>query len=148
MTKDNSSGRRKTGKNVRREELLSLLRSSNWFVFYRDFCYVMKHTEALFYQDLINKYATAAGADVDGEGYFRCTVGYLDYPPMFWTEDLQRKLIPSLEAKGYLKKKTSKTAPPMRWIYLDVEKVLDDIRDATRNHTKTPRRKLAVNPDE
>lgn len=139
MPKTNSN-RTKQADKSRREELLSLLSANNWFPFRRDFCLVMDLHEAVFFQDLINKYSTAAKEDVDDEGYFRCTVEYLDYPPMNWTVKMQKKGIASLEEKGYLKRKLSRTTPPQRWLYLDLEKVMDDIREVQAGVLTTPRK--------
>lgn len=132
MSTSNSSKKKpigKTHKNKarRRMELIEILSGSSWFMFFKDFLYVMTLQEAVFLQDLVNNYNMADDSDVDDDGYFRCTMSYLNFPPMNWTEDLQKKLIKSLEEKGFVERKISKTTPPQRWIRINIEKVIDEI---------------------
>ncbi len=153
VSTDNSSTTKKSDKKMVRDALLGLLPSSRWFIFCRDFCYVMKPEEAMFVQDLINRYDAADEEDIDNEGYFRCTVDYLDYPPMNWSEETQKRLFVALGpaaakrskksaaankgARDYLRKKLSKTTPPQRWVFVNVKKIMQDIADVKKEQGTT-----------
>ncbi len=142
MSPSNSSSAAPGGKKKsQRIELMARFGGRGWFFFYVEFCWVMTDREAVFVQRLINLYNMADKSDVDEEEYFRCTTEFLNYPPLRWSQKRQDRLFTKLGKKGYVLKKITKTTPPIRYVYIDVEKIQEDIDKKTEGLSELPRKK-------
>ncbi len=85
---------------------------------------LMTLTEAAFLSDLENHFEQRH-EQCDEDDYFLCTTEYLRRS-LGWTEDEQRSYFRRLKKKGYLKTKT-KGMPRRRWVFVDFEKIRDDM---------------------
>lgn len=108
--------------------------TGGYFPFFRKFARLLTKMEALFLQDLYNRRQMTVDAlatwmkkhpkrrpPVDEEGFFRCTVSYLQNPRyLVWSPQEQKTMIRGLKAKGYIKTRLGREVPRRRWVLINI----------------------------
>lgn len=108
-----------------------------YFIFFRDFFLIMGKLEALILQDLINRAAIAEDKHRVKDGYFRCTIRYLEKAG--WSEREQRTYLRPLIKAGFVKTKRQGLGA-LRWMKIDYPKLEEALDDAIFSDTGELRR--------
>jgi len=105
---------------VYRKHLLRAQDAGNFFIFRRDYVTsgLLTKTEALFFQDLINK-GSMKNVKKDEDDFFFCSIRYL-WRSLRWDYDSQKYLFRKLKKKGFVE---TKRVGKKRYIRINVEEV-------------------------
>jgi hypothetical protein len=114
----NSSGK-KISDNRYTRHMLRAKAAGNYFTFFRNYVTsgVMTRDEALMVQDLINLASMKTG----DEGWFNCTVAYLE-KSLAWSADTQKRVLKSLDEKGFIEQQR-RGIPPSRYVRVDIDAI-------------------------